>query len=725
MRPLSADITSNTPGGQWQVFVYPDERSLSDRFSPTYDVTFFRGAPSQVLSKSTQDPFGPAAASVKFPRITYFDRKGVGDLWWLIPEANVDLCWVVGDRVAYVWEGYIASFEHGEVAAGQELTITCQGAAFQLDNYLAKPEYLYAPIPFEYAIARQLMGRPDLRLAPLWIEWPEWWTTTYAPDPATFGRPWMQPSHVTQGQKWSGMVTRDTGSWSQVLTGYIQTLLGSMQTDRGQFTLMLDPGRAPVLRHRDRLSVPDDKTLKVDLLWPGVGLSFAEDHSQKLNTVFVSGRSLSGASYTGMRVSNDGRTTMYKPFAARRNVHPPTDNPQFLASVMRREVQLTAPDGMSPREAEDLAKSHLQRYASPGITGTLTLKVDPFQGQEPFPRQAIQAGMSVALKGLFGSPNPAMFHITEESMSEDGTVNLTIDSRYRDALTVQEVRLRGRDALTPTRLLTTGSWQPNIPDLLFPWSYEMGAGAVPFAGDALFREMDTHEEFPWRNWVKAHPPKDPRWRDRFIRIGPKNAVADKNWSAYSWDGENTYPHPVLLSAAGSSRLVEIAAYDADGNVLAVPFHVSLWNSNVANASAGPVIPTGGFNGYPSGQHNPFFPGAWETVDDNGVVQNPDTPQAEGSASIIVGWGNGYEKAGYWPGQSSTPGAAPTGLFRDETPFSWDLTSVSGGVNPQEPSDINTADVSRASVYVLIYCDAQAAKEVFFLGRIYRAEPGST
>lgn len=725
MKPLSADITSNEPGGQWQIFVYPDERSGSEVLSPTFDVTFFRGAPSQVMSLSTSDPFGPAQAQVKFPRITYFDRKGVGDLWWLIPEANVDIAWVVEDRIVYVWEGYITSFEHGESQAGHELTITCKGALLQLDNYLAKPEYLYAPIPFEFAIQRQFLGRPDLRLAPFWIEWPQWWNTVYAPDPANFGRAWMQPSNVTQGSYWSGMVTRDTGSWSQVLTGYIQTLLSSMQTDRGQFTLLLDRGRSPVLRHRDRKTHVDSETLIVDLLWPGVSLSFAEDHSQKLNTVYVSGRALSGAAYTGMRVSNDGRTTEYKPFAARRNVHPILDNPNFIASVMRREVQLNAPDGMSAAEAEVLAKSHLQRYSSPGITGTLTLSIDPLMNDAPFPRQAIQAGMTIATTGLYGSPNPTLFHITEATFGEEGTLQLTIDSRFRDALTVQEVRLRGRDALTPARLLTTGTWQPNIPDLLFPWSYEMGAGAIPYAGDALFRAMDTHEEFPWANWVKAHPPKDPRWKDRYIRIGPKDAVADKNWSAWSWDGAQTYAHPVLLSAAGSSRLLEIAAYDADGNVMKVPFHVSLWNSNSVNGTAGPVIPEPGFEGYPAGQHHPFFPGAWENVDDNGVAQNPLTPQAEGTAAIIVGWGNGYEKAGYWPGASSNPANTPTGLFREEAAFSWDLTSVAGGVAPQEPKEVNTADVSRASVYVLIYCDAQAAKEVFFLGRIYRAEPGST
>ena len=723
MRPISVDVVDNIEGGQYQVFVYPDGRSLGTTLAPTLDVTFFRGAPTEVMALGDQDPFGPTTATLKFPRITYFDRKGVGDLWWCMPEANVDIVWVVVDQIVTTWEGFFSSFEHGETDAGHELTITCRGAMFQLDHYLAKPEYLYAPITFEEAIRRQL-DKPDLRLSPFRIEWPSGWNRAYAPDPRWFGRPWMQPSGVVTGELWTGMLTRDTGSWSPVLTGYIQTLLGSMQTDTGQFTLMLDRYRQPVLRHRARKTEPDASTLMVDLLWPGVSFSFTEDHSQKLNTVYVSGRSLAGNAYTGMRVSNDGRSTYYAPFAARREVYPNSNNPWLNTSEMRREIQLPAPDGMSAAEAEEMAKAHLQRHSMPGITGQISLAIDPLVNDALFPRQAIRAGMSIALEGLFGNEHPTMLHITEVSTTAEMTV-LTVDSLYRDQLTVEEVRLRGRDALTPTRMLTTGTWQPNIPDLLFPWSYEMGAGAVPFASDALFRGIDTHEEFPWRNWVAAHPPKDPEWTDRYIHIGPRNANADLNWSAYASGSAQTWAHPVLLSAAGSARLIEVAAYDRDGNVLPVGFHVSLWNSNSVNGTAGPIIPAPGFDGYPAGQHNPFFPGAWEVFDEDGVAQNPQTPQAEGSASIIVGWGNGYEKAGYWPGQSSDAGASPTGLLRDETSFSWDLTQLDGGVSPQEPAALNTADVGRASVYVLIYCDEQLSQDVYFIGRVYRQEPGST
>jgi hypothetical protein len=757
MRPLIANPATNEAGGAWQVFVYANERSATDRFSPTTDLTFFRGVPTEVLSIGTSDPFGPSSATLKFPRITYFDRMGTGDLWWCTPESSVDICWVVGDEVVYAWEGFFTSFEYGEAAAGSELTITCQGALLQLDHYLAKPEYTYQPIPFERAIARQMENRPDLRLGPLWIDWPPWWTLVYKPDPANVRRPWMQPVGVAVGNRWTGMVTRDTGTWSQVLTGYIQTLLQSMQTDRGQFTMLLDRYRQPVLTHRDRLYVPNDSTLIVDLLHPGVALSLVEDHSQKLNTVFVTGQSRSGSKFTGMTVSNDGRTVAYRPFAARRNTHP-TDktNPWLSTATMRREVQLNAPDGMGESDALVLAKSHLQRYSHPGSTGSITLSIDPKQDGRPFPRQAIAAGMSLGLVGLHGSEEPTMFHITESSYSGN-TASLTVDSRFRDQLTVAEVRLRGADSLKPQRMLTTVDWQPNVPDLLFPWSYELGAGYIPFGSEKLFRGINNYEAFPWANWAKAHPPGKAEWRQMYLRIPwrTKNN-SNYNWSAHTWDFIADPPAapdvpppvgvksrtfaatPVLLSQAGASKLIEIAAFDMYGNILPVSFHFSLWNSNTVNGLAGPTIGTaaqrnavnatvpGGGN-YKIGQHNPFFPGAWSSVDENGVTQNPLTPQAESSASLIVGWGNYYERCGYWPNSSSTPGAKKTGLFREETPFEWNLTSVDGTfVNPQEPTEINFADLNRATIYAMAYCDDMPTNQgVYLLGRIYRSEPGVT
>lgn len=750
MTGISAHVVDRDVGGQWQVVVYPHLPDDTGAYADAVDVTLFRDAATEVLSTGTTDPFGSSVAQLRFPAISMLELRGAGDLWWCRAEADVDISWVVGGTVVSTWEGYFASFEYGEDEVGTSLTVSCVGALRQADTLLAKPEYLHSPITFEHAILRQLSGVPSLRLAQPMVLWPTWWTKTYQTDYAYIGADWMVPTNISQGQYWSGMLTRYTGQFEQVLTGYIQQLLSSMHTTQGQFTLMLDRGRQPVLRHRDMLSAPNYDTLVVDLLWPGVSLSITEDHTQKLNAVFVQGKSLSGVSYTGMQISNDGRVTTYEPYAARRAVHPVNDNAWLDPTVMRKEVQLQAADGMSSADARALAMTHLQRFADPGLTGSLTLTTDPRQfglsGDDSEPliaRQTITAGMNIVVRNLLGAPDGHLFHITEATVAGDGTVSATLDTKFRDQLTVQEVRLRGRDALTPTRMLTTGNYQPTVNDLLFPWSYEMGSGYIPKAADSLFRGIGTNESFPWQNWTRAHPPKDPQFTDKYIKIGPRNANADRNWSIgpSEWavaDGKPTKPHQVLLSSAGTSRLLNIAGYDEDGNVLPVAFHFSLYESNTVTHTAGPVIPEeyALLIGYTAGQHHPFFPNAWETVMEEGVTV-PIPWQTESAAGIIAGFGTFYEMAGFWPGTSANETDPATGRLVSETPFSWDMTQIIAGVNEQEDPAVNITDINRASAYALIYCDsiwdANASppglvpldRDVYFLGRIFRAEPGST
>lgn len=727
---LKAQILDTYSSGSWQVYVYPDDHSPATvtEDSAPFDVTFFRGAQTQVGTLSWTDPFGPADAQITFPHISYFDRLGQGDLWWCVPEANVDIAYVAPNGYVWsVWEGYVVSREYGVEDAGSSLTLTCVGAMRQLDNYLATPEWLYGPIPFEYAIARQFANRPDLRLASPRVEWPTWWTKTFAYDPTWRAKPWLAPTGVRQGDNWTGMVTRNTGQFEPVLTGYISSLLSAMHTPKGQFTLLLDPGRKPALRHRDYQTVPvEGSTYEVDLLWPGVELSLTEDFTQHLNVVYANGKALNGSTYSGMRVANDGSRTWYEPYAARRAVHPArSDNMWLDATRMRKEVLLTMADGVPEDEAYRVARGHLARFSDPGLTGSVTLRTDPLLSGTPFPRAALRAGSTLQVRSLFGFPEGRLLHITEANYNgADGSVSLTLDSKYRDQLTVEEVRMRGRDALTPTRMIATGNWNPSVPDQLFPWSYEMGAGFIPMGAQTLFRGIDNSEQFPWSNWTQLHPPKDPAWRDCYVRIGPRSENPDENWSTPAY---GTARHSVLFSQEGSARLIQIAAYDRDGIRMAVPFHVSLWTSNSANASAAPSMTEEQATamGYPGkgGQHHPFFPNAWELLDESGMSQSPQMPQAEATAGIVVGWGTGYEKAGYWPGSSADPNDNPTGMMVDQSGFSWSLTDEEIHVDPREPMEVNTQTPSRASLYLLVYCEDQGEQEVFFLGRVFRAEPG--
>jgi hypothetical protein len=149
----------------------------------------------------------------------------------------------------------------------------------------------------------------------LTVQWPTWWERKFSLADYS-GKPlYLRPVGVEDGANWSGYVTRSTGSFDNALTGYVQGLLANMHTEFGQFTLDLEQGRTPVLRHRDRVVAADDRTLIVDVLTPGVSLSFRRDFTQQLNVVYGQGKSINGSTFSGMTVSADGSRIAYEPYA--------------------------------------------------------------------------------------------------------------------------------------------------------------------------------------------------------------------------------------------------------------------------------------------------------------------------------------------------------------------------------------------------------------------------
>lgn len=609
MRHPRAQITEHQSSGYWRIFVDPLSRGGENNL---VDVTLVRNAPTAVSTLTTTDPFGPGTATLIFPSITIFDTPGTGDIEWLVPEANVDICWMAPkdqesdpDIILYKWEGYFLSFEYGEDDAGGTLTVECNGAMKQMDNFLATPEYVARPLSYEQAISRQFskVDRPSSRLTEVKnfaSSVPSWYSNTF--NKAEYDKlpDYLRPANIENGEKWSGLLTRSTGNFDPVLTSYVQALLSSMATSRGAFTLMLDPGRQPVFKHRDRIYQPSDTTLVVDLLWPGVSVSATRDFSQRINVVYGKGRGLDGNAFSNLNYAANGEDAFIEPFAARRQVHPTSDGNNWLdRNKMRKEVSLTFYDGLSKTEASDVASKHLEVFSDPGVTGTLTLKTDPLLNGELFARQRITAGTSVQIKGMFGDPNGILFHFTETSISEDGTFSATIDSKFRDQLTVQEVRKRGRDSLVINRVLDVGKYQSNIDDLLFPWSYADGSGYVGTESitlwsrslkDATLKQSDL--VFPWtfpsysaykpnKSYTVVNNDKVKNSKSYFYaHLGPASTQSAQNWLQV----------PIRLSAAGQINLFQIAAYDNNGSILKVPFHVSLYYQPVTSAAM-PKIPS--------------------------------------------------------------------------------------------------------------------------------------
>ena len=719
---LDVDEEITEQVGQWRVW------ARRPGYEPV-DVTWVRGTPTTIGEMTWGDPYGPLSATLTFPSLTMWDALGRGELWWAAEMVDFDIVWdgpvpVGYPYPSYRWEGYSMPIEF---EGGVQLELI--GAVLQLDNYLGKPEYPTQPFPYEVAIRRCWRDKPDLRLKPLKIEWPSWWSKTYQPKAGELA-PYI-PTGVAKGQKWTGLVTRETGSWDPLLTSYIQTLLSSMYTDRGRWTLDLDPGRVPVLRHREFLYDNAAATIVIDPLQPGVKPSLREDWTQSANVYYGQAKSLSGEAYSGLQMTGDGRPASYRPLAALRQVHPVTDRNTWLQQHrMRKESMLQLQDGLAADEAFKVGANHLQHFAEPGLTGTIVISSDVrLANGSPMHRALIRAGMSMQLPGFRGVEDGVLLHVVSASFDPgSGATTVQVDSKYRDRLTMDEVRLRGRDALAIPRMLIGGRYQPALPDRLFPWNYAEGSGYIPssptHSARRLFEDMPAGIEFPWTAWTTQRPPRSASWKNSYIRIGPKSANADKNWAAAPNRGAGFYGFPIRMAQAGQVRLLQLGAYDRDGNVLAVPFHFSLYYQRDVNVQSMPKIPAGKVpanSGYAVGQHHPFFSQAWETYNLNGSLVGTEVPVAVQSAGLIRGWGNSEMRGGHWPGNSAA-GDPATGLLVDEEVWDFNLVGPTPHINQYAKGDVSPY---AGYLYCMIYCDAQEDQEVFFLGRMYRVEPGSS
>ena len=684
------------------------------------DITMLRGVPVTVASLSTTDPFTDATASINLPQVTGRDKPGQGDLWWWYPWSPIDIVWYneEGSATDWVWEGFIVSEDIEEGC-----TLALKGALYRLDNYLAAPWFPQYPVPYELLI-KNAFAKEGTNIAPLVIQWPDDWATVVPerndPDYLWFLRPWG----VRVGEKWTSLTTRNTGGWEPLLTGYVQSLLSVMYVEGGgQWTVEKRTGRIPVLKVRPHLHAPDGGTLEVHYGAPNVKVNVSRDFDASTNVIYGQGRDLQGTSFSGQQVSRDGQTTYYEPFASLPYVYPADNtNPRFNRNIVRKESRLQFPDGMSLIESRKMSAVHLQKFSDPGYVGSITLSSDPLRGGVPFNKMLIKAGMTILVKGLRGSD--VLFHISETNGNPgDGSMTLTVDTKYRDALTVYEVRAKTRDALDPVRLLRAGQFSTTVQDTIMPWSYSQGSGIIPSAGafdatDLFINKLGPMEKFPWTETTKKYPPKT--YPQYYVKIGPKNANADRNWSGITRQGINYAAYPIRMSQSGTIRLTQIAAYDEDGNVMPVKFHVGIYANSGVNVTNMPMIPTAMADtyGYPASQRYPFYPGAFENINPDGTqTDNPGQLTAEG-ADMVVGFGNFYEGAGYFPGMMSA-GGLPTGLLSEESPWTYDTTN---SPNFDKYSVEKTRkDPTNGLLYLMIYCDSQGAQPVYFMGRLYRSE----
>ena len=179
--------------------------------------------------------------------------------------------------------------------------------------------------------------------------------------------------------------------------------------------------------------------------------------------------------------------------------------------------------------------------------------------------------------------------------------------------------------------------------------------------------------FPWTDLTTKYPPKS--YPQFYIAIPAADANYSNNWSKTK-DG---YGVPVLFAEQGTIRLIQVAAYDEDGNVMPIKFHLSIYTASGINPSSMPMVPGSGSPGYLDslaghvGQNYPFFPGAFESVDPDGAPKGPGDLTGK-QDSLVTGWGNYYQGAGYHARACRPRSGSPTGLLVDESTWAFDTTN---------------------------------------------------
>ena len=769
---LSAYASEQESLGFFRIFAKPPGASRRE-------ITLFRGAPVNATSVSFADPFTEQTAQLALPQVTVFDTPGVpnSDLDWLVPDCDIDIVFEnTGDYdFDWRWEGYIASYSLSLSGASSAVTVDLKGALFALDNYLAMPTFPKRPIPLEILMAQDFdQTQHPCRLGKFQILWPEGWDTVVPEfkDPAYLAV--LKPWGVATGKVWTGLTSRSTGSWEVMLTGHIQSMLTGMYASGGrQWSIRNIGHRRPQLFLRKIPRTDDGRIIEIQLGSPGVVFNGTRDFTQRVDVVYGQGSDTSGVSYDNVQVSPDGRTTYYQPFAWSPETYPRSpSNKLYDKSLTPKELHLRFTDGIDEVAAYKVAQATYERLVDPGITGDITLTTDPrYANGSICPRLLMKAGSTIRINGLLGVNEGVLAHITASTVDLKAlTTQLTFDTKYRDALTVSEVQARSRDALTPLRMLQVGKYNNLITDSMLPWSYLAGSGMIPKDSVKFFTQiLKSTDVFPYEN-ITTNPKYSPSnssarpWYIKLDKMDPNNA--NKNWTQTAI--------PIRMGQAGSIRLTQFAAYDKNGHVMKVKFHVSIYMGVgivPSNMPAFPHDPAGGkkSNGdpdpkqpplpylkprrpgdndptthdrdmavvptkYTTGpvttdnpdgiQHNPFYMQAWQDKQNNGYdwPWGSTAQMSTGGSEFVVGWGNYYEPAGYAPGLFSG-GADRTGILEDTTPWTWDLVSASH-IDPTS-SHNNSLEAYAGMLFVMIYCDDNVDEPVFFMGRLVRAEQGTS
>lgn len=154
-------------------------------------------------------------------------------------------------------------------------------------------------------------------------------------------------------------------------------------------------------------------------------------------------------------------------------------NTAYDPTVMRVDRFENYGEGVTKQQATLSARAELARVSSAGVSGTMTLKIDP----QEMSRFELRAGQNIKLKAYRGAD--VLFHIAGVQVDWPAqTVTLTVDTHARDLLTLVAIQQRNKDAATDPvrRMLPQRRSSRQTQDNTVIFDSESGAGIVPRMG---------------------------------------------------------------------------------------------------------------------------------------------------------------------------------------------------------------------------------------------------
>lgn len=471
------------------------------------DVTFFRGAPTRVGDIVREEPFGAIQASLRFESVTPFERYGTGDTQWLRDAAWVDIEIVrpSGARLN-LFSGFVPSVEDALTSRDSGVELTCVGSAFQADYLMHEPPLWMRPADLGTTVAAIMNGCAGRRFGKitavttgipvtdrgsldesrmervrglLGLAWTDdgarQWTlretsprrfaivlkvprktwTVSAGTPGVNVRLTRDLTQAPNALKGSGVDSQNRYYSNLKTPGYVPGR-GEVPypfANEGQtFTIGVThpklavwqaemrrngyrPGSSNTYSSRDAAACRDlqeDAGLKVD---GSVG-------PQTWNETFSTGRNggtLSGAYHAPLAIDRRVEPNTYTASGAVRG-----KSSAYRKDVLRVESWTHYADGTSKPEAVRTAKAMLARNIKEAYVGTVTLNgVDPREGA----RAEIREGDVITVLGHKGKARALTVAKVEQSWTGDlYSVSLTVDTLARDAMTLDAIMKRARDA---------------------------------------------------------------------------------------------------------------------------------------------------------------------------------------------------------------------------------------------------------------------------------------